>query len=54
MDECPVEAIYPDMDVPDEPQEWIELNEKAEDHPQLVAQKDALVGPKCSDPDADQ
>ena len=26
MDECPVEAIYPDMDVPDEMQDWIELN----------------------------
>ena len=39
MDECPVEAIYPDMDVPDELQEWIELNEKAEDFPQLVSPK---------------
>ena len=24
----PVEAIYPDMDVPDELQEWIELKRK--------------------------
>ena len=54
MDECPVEAIYPDMDVPEELQEWIELNEKAEEYPQLVGQKDALKGPKCVDPDADQ
>tara|TARA_B100002019_G_C21237621_1_gene583664 strand:- start:766 stop:1068 length:303 start_codon:yes stop_codon:yes gene_type:complete len=54
MDECPVEAIFPDMDVPEELQEWIELNEKAEDYPQLVGQKDALKGPKCVDPDADQ
>jgi ferredoxin len=54
MDECPVVAIYPDMDVPEELQEWIELNEKAEDYPQLVGQKDALKGPKCADPDADQ
>ena len=54
VEECPVEAIYPDMDVPDELQEWIELNEKAEEFPQLVSQKEALKGPKCSDPDADQ
>ena len=54
MDECPVEAIFHDMDVPEELQEWIELNEKAEEYPQLVGQKDALKGPKCSDPDADQ
>ena len=54
MDECPVEAIYPDMDVPDELQEWIELNEKAEDYPQLVGQLDPLKGPKCVDSNADQ
>ena len=54
MDECPVEAIFPDMDVPDELQDWIELNEKAEDYPQIVGQIDALKGPKCVDPDADR
>ena len=54
MDECPVEAILPDMDVPDELQEWISLNEDAENHPQIVGQKDALKGPKCVDPNADQ
>jgi hypothetical protein len=42
------------MDVPEELQEWIELNESAEDHPQLVGQLDALKGPKCVDPTADQ
>ena len=35
MDECPVE---------EEMQDWIELNEKAEDFPQLVSQKEALKG----------
>ncbi len=54
VDECPVEAIYADMDVPDEFQEWIELNEKAEEYPVIVSQKDPLKGPKCVDPDADQ
>ena len=47
MDECPVEAICPDMDVPDELQEWIELNEKAEDYPQLVGQLDLLKVPSA-------
>ena len=54
MDECPVEAIYPDMDVPDVLQEWVSLNEEAENHPQLVGQIEALKGPKCVDPNADQ
>jgi ferredoxin len=49
-----VEAIYPDMDVPDELQEWTELNEQAEEHPQIVGQSDPLKGPKCVDPNADQ
>ena len=38
MDECPVEAIYPDMDVPEELQEWIELT-KSEDYPQPLVKK---------------
>ena len=53
MDECPVEAIYPDMDVPEDLQEWIELNEEADEFPLLVGQIDALKGPKCTDPNAD-
>ena len=47
------EAIYPDMDVPEELQEWIELNEQADDFPQLVGQIDALKGPSCTNPSAD-
>ena len=54
VDECPFEAIYADMDVPDEFQEWIELNEKAEEYPVIVSQKDPLKGSKCVDPEADQ
>tara|TARA_B100001123_G_C14876697_1_gene854251 strand:+ start:142 stop:441 length:300 start_codon:yes stop_codon:yes gene_type:complete len=52
VDECPVEAIYADMDVPDELQEWIDLNATAENFPEIVGAKDALKGPKCVDPDA--
>jgi ferredoxin len=54
MDECPVEAIYPDMDVPEELQDWIELNEQAEEYPQLFGEKEPLKGPKCVDPQADE
>ena len=32
---------------------WIELNERAEDFPQIVGQIEPLKGPKCSNPDAD-
>ena len=39
MDECPVEAIYPDMDVPDELQDWIELNEKLKTTHNLLARR---------------
>ena len=46
MDECPVEAIYPDMDVPEELQEWIELNEKAEDYPTVGWPKRGTQRPK--------
>lgn len=44
MDQCPVEAIYPNMDVSDELQDLIEINEKAEDYTQLVKQNEALKG----------
>ena len=52
VDECPVDAIYADMDVPDELEEWTGLNATAEEYPVLVGSKEALKGPKCSDPDA--
>lgn len=53
LDECPVEAIYPDMDVPPELEKWIELNEQADQFPVLIAQKEPLKGPKCVNPNAD-
>ncbi|MFL2927579.1 MAG: hypothetical protein ACJZ72_03205 [Opitutales bacterium] len=42
------------MDVPDELQEWISLNEEAENHPNIVGQIDAHKDPSCVDPNADQ
>ena len=49
-----LKLFHPDMDVPDELQEWISLNEEAENHPNIVAQIDALKDSSCVDPNADQ
>jgi hypothetical protein len=38
--------------VPDDQQEWIDLNKDAENHPTLAASKDPLKGPKCGNPNA--
>ena len=54
MNECSVEAIYSNMDVPDELQEWISLNEEAENHPNIVGQIDAHKCSSCVDPNADR
>jgi len=50
--ECPVEAIYAEENVPEELTEWIEINQDAENHPIILAQKDPKKGPKCVDPNA--
>ena len=51
--ECPVEAIFQDSDVPDEYEEWIELNaNEAPNFPVLNEEKEALKGPNCVNPDA--
>lgn len=54
VDECPVEAIYPDTDLPEEMEEWIDLNATAEEFEQIFSSSDPLKGPKCANPDADQ
>lgn len=54
VDECPVDAIFADADVPDKWENWIEINaQEAEKHPVIADSKDPLKGPKCVDPDAD-
>ena len=51
--ECPVEAIFQDSDVPDEYEEWIDLNaDEAENFPIINEERTALKGPNCVDPDA--
>jgi ferredoxin len=52
--ECPVEAIFPDMQVPAKWQHFIALNAersaaiKAEGHGPIVEKKEALEGPGCA------
>ncbi len=49
--ECPIDAIYPDYDVPEKHKEWIAINAKeASKFPVIVNTKAPLKGPKCSDP----
>ena len=51
--ECPVEAIFQDSDVPEEYEDWIDLNaDEAENFPIINEERAALKGPKCVDPDA--
>lgn len=41
--ECPVEAIYPEDEVPDDKKNWIEINaQKAPDLPVITEGEDAL------------
>lgn len=51
MYECPVEAIFPDYEVPEKYREWIERNaNEAAKYPVIANSKTALKGPKCVDP----
>ena len=45
--ECPVEAIYADITVPEHLQAWTALNEEAAQYPVLSGKIPALVGPTC-------
>lgn len=52
--ECPVEAIYPDYEVPDDQKKWIEINlEEAPKFPMIAEMKKAKKGEKCVNPNAD-
>tara|TARA_B100001248_G_scaffold262395_1_gene258147 strand:+ start:91032 stop:91334 length:303 start_codon:yes stop_codon:yes gene_type:complete len=52
--ECPVEAIFPDYEVPDHLESWVEENEReAPKFPSITASKDPLKGPRCVNPDAE-
>ena len=43
MEECPVEAIYADVDAPDKWQEYLQINEEAcEKYPVIIEKTDPL------------
>jgi len=49
--ECPIDAIYPDYDVPEKHKEWIGINAtEATKHPVIVNTKSPLKGTGCVDP----
>jgi ferredoxin len=51
MYECPIEAIFPDYEVPEKFKSWIQINaDESAKHPIILNSKEALKGPKCSDP----
>jgi len=50
LPECPVEAIFSDMSVPEEYLDWIEKNQEAENYPIISTKVPALHGPGCSGP----
>lgn len=53
MYECPIDAIYPDYDVPEKYSEWKEINRtEAPKFPLITQRKEAKKGPKCSNPNA--
>jgi ferredoxin len=50
---CPVEAIFPEDDVPEDQQAFTAENaEKAADFPTIVEKKRGLKGENCVDPNA--
>lgn len=53
VSECPVQAIFPDYEVPDHLEAWIAENEKeAPKHPVIATAKEPLKGPRCVNPNA--
>ena len=50
LPECPVEAIYSDMSIPEEYLPWLEINATAENYPIISVKQPALMGPGCSGP----
>ena len=49
--ECPVEAIFSDMSLPEEYSGWLEMNAEADQHPVLSTKQPALRGAGCTGPE---
>lgn len=51
--ECPVDAIFPDYDVPEQWKPSVDANrEEAAKNPVIVEAKDPLKAPRCVNPNA--
>ncbi|HQU81662.1 MAG TPA: ferredoxin family protein [Pyrinomonadaceae bacterium] len=47
LPECPVEAIFSDMSIPEEYMNWLEINQEAENYPIISTKQPALYGSNC-------
>lgn len=48
LPECPVEAIFSDMSIPEEYLNWLEINiQEAPNYPIISTKGPALFGPNC-------
>ena len=45
--ECPVEAIFSDMSIPEEYLPWLEINKDAENYPIISTKQPALFASGC-------
>jgi ferredoxin len=45
--ECPVEAIFSDMSIPEEYLSWLEINKEAENYPIISTKQPALFASGC-------
>ncbi len=50
LPECPVEAIFSDMSIPEEYLDWLEKNAEAENYPIISVKQPALMSPGCTGP----
>ena len=50
LPECPVEAIFSDMSIPPEYENWLAINAEAENYPIISTKIPALHGSSCSGP----
>ena len=47
LPECPVEAIFSDLSIPEEYLDWTEKNKEAENYPIISVKQPALYGQGC-------
>ncbi|CAN5635639.1 4Fe-4S binding protein [soil metagenome] len=50
LPECPVEAIFSDMSIPEEYLEWLEINATSDQYPIISVKQPALMAEGCTGP----